>query len=236
LTDIGSSRTTNEDDFFLSDDCKVWIVADGMGGQAAGETATRLAIAAIAESFNPSSSRATSIEMSDRLLTAVSAAQDRVLARSVSDPSCCGMGAAVVVCVLHGDALHICHVGDARCYIFADHTINQITQDHSVVGGMVRAGLLTADQARTHSDKGLLQQAIGLARGIKPEVATRNLATGDRVLLCSDGLWEALSENEISVVLQSDGSMRQIASVLVDRANAAGGADNITAVAYEHQL
>lgn len=144
------------------------------------------------------------------------------------------MGSATLAAYLDGDVLHICHVGDVRCYILSSGSLAQITEDHSAVSDLVRQHVLTKDQARTHQDRGRLQQAIGLTRGIKPDLNVRELKPGNRVLLCSDGLWESLPDDEIATVLGCDGSMRQLASVLVDRANSAGGEDNTTVVVYEH--
>ena len=230
ITDIGSSRSDNQDRFFIASDLSTWIVADGMGGLAVGDLAAELTITAIAGDLEASSGR-----VSERLLGAVNAAQSRVLAYSHEVGVTGGMGAAVVVALLDGNTLHVAHVGDARAYVLANEVLTPLTQDHSVAAAMVRAGIMSSDQARRHPDKALLQQAVGLARGILPALATYELSCGDRVLLCSDGLWEALSDAELAEVLRSDGSMRQLASVLVQRAIEASGGDNVTVVTYEHQ-
>jgi protein phosphatase len=118
--------------------------------------------------------------------------------------------------------------------VFTENTLRLITNDHTVVGSLVRKGVLTPEAARIHENRSALQQAVGLPRGITPDFGHWVLKEGDRVLICSDGLWEPLPETEISEVLAADGSMRQIATVLVDRAIVAGGDDNITAVVYRH--
>jgi protein phosphatase len=109
-----------------------------------------------------------------------------------------------------------------------------MTQDHSLVGALVQAGELTTEEARVHPRKNEILQAVGLAQGIVPDANTRTLNAGDCVLLCSDGLWEALADEEINSIMEWEGSMRQRAIQLVNRANAAGGQDNITVVLYEH--
>jgi protein phosphatase len=237
VTDIGKSRMANEDGYFLSADCKLWIVADGMGGHAAGKLASTLTIQAIAHSMSVAGTRApASTAMSpDHCLTkAFDSAQAQVAGRGLSDAACLGMGSTAIAGVVYDEALHVCHVGDARAYHFSQGQLRRLTNDHSLVWRLVTAGLITPDQARLHPERGKITQAIGMHAGVKPDVTRVSLTPGDRVLLCSDGLWEALTEQEISTIVGSKGSMLELASMLVDQANAAGGPDNITAVLYEH--
>ena len=240
VTDVGKCRSNNEDQFFLSGDGRLWIVSDGIGGQAAGEVASALTIKAISDSmssvdavneaYSPQS-------VCDRLATAFAAAQEAVSAHAMKDDGCKGMGCTAIAAFVDGDSLHICHIGDVRCYHLAEGEFKRLTEDHSWVWEkLVMTGLLTPEQARSHPDRGKVTRGIGLARqsGGEPSQTAVTLKHGDRVLLCSDGLWEALPDDVIAAVVGSDGSMRQLASVLVDRANAAGGEDNITVILYEH--
>ncbi len=234
ITDVGPCRPNNEDNFYLSPDGPLWIVADGMGGQAAGELASALAIEAIAESVNSLGSQSLDVSAGEILANAFALAQKRVLNYGAEHEECRGMGCALLAAHIQKDLLHVCHVGDVRCYVWSVGTLRKITEDHSVVGHLLEMGMLTSEQARQHQDRGRLRQAIGLPRGIKPDLNAHQLNRGDRVLLCSDGLWDALPDDEIAAVLASPGSMRQLATVLVDRAIAAGAEDNITALLYEH--
>ena len=248
VTDIGKSRRSNQDDYFLSKDCTLWVVADGVGGHAAGEVASMLTIQAIAEVMDsagtseervlgdPRGTTSASVSMSsgESLMRAFAEAQERVLGRSRKDPRCQEMGSTVIAGLLRGDALHICHAGDTRGYHFSQGQLRCLTNDHSFVWNLVRAGLLTPDQARVHPHRGTITQAIGMHGGVRPDVTSVNLAQGDRVLLCSDGLWEALADSEIEMILGQNGSMLEVASTLVERANASSGRDNITAVLYKH--
>jgi protein phosphatase len=238
VTDVGRRRRNNEDEYFLSTDCRLWIVADGMGGHAAGEIASALTVQAIAKSVD-SAGGETSVHdgayISDRLMDAFALAQDWVSGCSLKDGNCKGMGSTAIAGVRHGEALHICHVGHVRAYHLSEGRLRHITNDHSWVWQeLVMTGSLTSDQVRSHPKRRLLTQAIGALRGISPESTNVTLRAGDRILLCSDGLWEALADEEIGAVIGSRGPMRHLASALVDRANAAGGNDNITAVLYEH--
>ena len=144
------------------------------------------------------------------------------------------MGSAVAAVYRDGDSLHVCHAGDVRCYLYSSGALTRVTDDHSVVEHLVRSQLLTAENARFHPERHRLEQAVGIPLGFAPSVTFQPLQSDDRVLVCSDGLWGMLSDSEIAQILSSEGSMRQIATVLADRANAAGGHDNITVVLYRH--
>lgn len=237
VTDVGRVREHNEDTFYVSEDGRLLIVADGMGGHAAGEVASGLAIDTIVELFSeenddalPSdagqveSFLAQALETADRII--LEAAQE-VEARR-------GMGTTVIVGYIFQDVLHTCHVGDVRAYVRNADGLAQITDDHSLVGALVRAGHITADEARVHPQKNEILQAVGTPRGITPSVHARTLSEGDVVVLCSDGLWEAISDDELVEVLAQEISLQERAERLVDRANDAGGNDNITVVLYEH--
>lgn len=237
ITDVGRVRDHNEDTFHVSEDGRLLIVADGMGGHEAGEVASALAVEVVAEFFATKRQQATdssaeSIEL--LLVEAFTTAHQEVLEAARSREGCRGMGTTLITACVHGDQLYICHVGDVRCYVRTATGLEQVTQDHSVVGALVLAGELTSEEARVHPRKNEILQAVGLSNGIIPEVSSRTLSNGDRVLLCSDGLWEALSDEEICAIVDWDGSMRQRAIQLVDRANEAGGHDNITVVLYQH--
>jgi protein phosphatase len=237
VTDIGTRRASNEDRFFVSDDGRLWIVADGMGGQAAGEIASTLAVDAIVESMStvPSSDEPSDRDrVSVHLLRAMASAQDAVLEYGALHEGCGGMGSAVLAAYLDGDRLHLCHAGDVRCYVLSRGVLAQVTRDHSLAALLVHSGLLSAEQARSHSGRGMLEQAIGRYRGFNPARNCHDLLADDRVLLCSDGLWDALGDEEIAAFLSCDAPAGQIATDLTDRANACGGHDNITAVVYRH--
>ena len=236
VTDIGRCRSKNEDGFFLSIDGRLWIVADGMGGHAAGDVASTMTIQAIADSMDavrPIAARA-GTDAGHLLMGAFANAQEWVSCRSRSDDECRGMGSTAIAAIVRGEELHVCHVGDARGYHLSEGQFRRLTNDHSLVWDLVMSGLLTPEQARCHPHRGRIKQAIGMVSGVQPEVTSLMLKPADRVLLCSDGLWEALTEKEIGRIVGADGSMMELASLLVQKADMASGQDNITAVLYEH--
>jgi protein phosphatase len=206
-----------------------------MGGHAAGDVASAMTIKAIADAMNavgPIAANGT--DAGHLLMGAFANAQEWVSDRSRSDDECRGMGSTAIAGFLHGEVLHLCHVGDARGYHFSGGQLRRLTNDHSLVWDLVMSGLLTPEQARCHPHRGRIKQAIGMVSGVQPEVTSLMLRPADRVLLCSDGLWEALTEEEIRRVVGADGSMMELASILVEKADMASGQDNITAVLYEH--
>jgi protein phosphatase len=233
VTDIGKCRRNNEDQYFLSSDGNLWIVADGMGGHAAGEVASAITIEAIV-AFLGSAEPRTAVAAGDRLVKAFDAAQDSVSERSRLDAECRGMGSTAIAGLVDGEELNICHVGDVRAYHWSANQFKRITNDHSLVWDLVLSGLLTPEEARIHPQRSKVTQAIGQTQRFKPDLAKLMLKPGDRVLLCSDGLWEAVADQDLRVLVSSDCSMREMAMLLVDKANAAGGKDNISAVLYEH--
>jgi PPM family protein phosphatase len=236
VTDIGKLRANNEDAYLLSPSGGLWIVADGMGGHAAGEVASALTVEAIADAIDATDASPPSAGPAGhriRLLEAFAHANARVFSRGLANKECEGMGSTAIAGLMNGEALHLCHVGDARGYHLSKGKFRRITNDHSLVWQLVMSGLLNPEQARLHPHRGRVTQAIGMA-SVKPEVTSLTLKTADRVLLCSDGLWEALPEPEIGNIVASSGSMLELASMLVDRANTESGKDNITAILYEH--
>lgn len=237
ITDVGQIRPHNEDAFYLSADGRLLIVADGMGGHNAGEVASALAVEAMVEllgDYSTTTPPASEEAMGQFLVGAFETAHERVLKAAEHQENCDGMGTTLILGYVCRDRLYTCHVGDVRCYVRTGTGLRQITQDHSVVGDLIRAGYLRPEEARRHPRRNEILQAVGLVTGIVPELHTVELASGDQVLLCSDGLWEELEDEEIETVLGRDGSMCQRATQLVDLANAAGGWDNITVVSYEH--
>lgn len=238
ISDVGRVREHNEDLVHLSDEGRLMILADGMGGYAAGEVAAALAVAAIAEHFDAavgSLKDATGDALPLAMQAAMNAAQQRVLAVAESQEGKKDMGCTLIQACIRDDTLYTCHVGDVRAYLWRGQTLRALTRDHSVVAELIAAGDLAPDQARAHPAKNVVLRAIGMATGFEADINTCSLQDGDRVLLCSDGLWEMLSDLAIASIIGADGSMRQIAMQLVDRANDVGGSDNVSVVLYEYR-
>jgi len=238
ITDVGRGKSHNEDLVHLSGDGRLMAVADGMGGHASGQAASALAILVVSECLQPllaSSEFPDTGSLESEMRRAMDEAQCRVLAEGRDQAAGEAMGCTMIVACTRGNTLYTCHVGDVRAYLWKGGELCALTRDHSVVAELVAAGELTPDQARSHPAKNEVLQAVGMPDGFEPSMNEAALDPGDRVLLCSDGLWESLSDHEISAIVGGEGSMRQIATQLVDRANDGGGRDNISVLMYEHK-
>lgn len=229
LTDPGLARKSNEDVFGIALGGLGWIVADGMGGRNAGEIAAALAVEEIEAAIETHSASA-----QERLRAGFLRAQRRVLAQGSAAPSLAGMGAAVVAGILEGDVLHVGHSGDARAYLARSGEMRRLTRDHSSISKLIALGKLTWEEARGRPGRSRLTQAVGTRESFAPEFVCVPLEQGDVVLLCSDGLWDEISEREIREVLLADAAAPQMANILLARALAAGGRDNVTLVLYRH--
>jgi protein phosphatase len=239
MTHPGRIRKNNED-FFLADPQKdVYIVADGMGGHLAGEVASQNATESVDRFF--SEKRMDAIRMDEEQIQAsmrasLVEAHRLIQEMGAQDKSRRGMGCTIVMGLIAGETLHLCHVGDARAYIANAAGIHLATTDHSVVMAMVGAGRMTMEEARNSPFKNEITMAIGGGAPLIPEYARHPLCPGDRVLLCSDGLWDMLSDARILEVLTQPGlSAKDICHQLVKEANEAGGRDNITVLVIMHR-
>ncbi len=236
-TDVGLVREHNEDAFYVSGDGRLLVVADGMGGHMAGEVASALAVDTLRDVLQATRRRemdAGEAEAAAVLRAAFDAAHRRVLEAAEARPECRGMGTTLILGYVSGDALHTCHVGDVRCYIRGADGLLQVTDDHSVVAALVRSGKLSPAAARVHTRRHEILQAVGLGSGITADVHARGLRPGDLVLLCSDGLWEMVPDDQIGAILDNGHSLRDRVQALLDGANRAGGRDNVTVVLYQH--
>lgn len=225
-SDVGRVRTRNEDsfgEFSRPDGSKLWVVADGMGGHRAGETASRLTVETVGEVF----SRAPT-PSEDALREALEAANARVHELAVENPEFSGMGTTAVVLLLAADGTgFVAHVGDSRLYRYRDAALRPLTRDHSVVAELERRGLLTADEAAVHPRRNEIIRSVGIEATVDVEIAPLEIRPGDRYLLCSDGLSGMVDETEIAVILD-EAEPAEAARRLIERANEHGGQDNVT--------
>ncbi len=211
-----------------------------MGGHAAGEVASRIAVEAIRDSVKGSDiakargSATGAVVESDAgqaLVDAIDFANREVLRQAASDPKLQGMGTTVVAALLSGDALHLAHVGDSRIYLFRGSELKRLTRDHSMVEDMVAAGQITALQARTHPFRNVVTRALGTKDAVEAGISRLVPKPGDVVMLCSDGLTSMLEDAAIAEVLDANiGSPFSSAEALVKAANEAGGDDNVSVV------
>jgi PPM family protein phosphatase len=227
LTDTGRRRMRNEDAYVFEP--PLFAIADGMGGARAGEIAAGIAAAALRDGRGEASDEAS-------LEAVIAEANRRVWERSIADPSTAGMGTTVTVALVDAAAEQIVfgHVGDSRAYRLRGDELEQITTDHSLVAELVESGVLTPEEAERHPQRSAITRAVGTEQAIEVDVFTVPAEQGDLVLLCSDGLTDMLSEEDIGAALLEAGrDPEEAARKLVAAANTRGGEDNITVVLFE---
>ena len=218
LTDIGLHRSTNEDAFVAAP--PLFAVADGMGGAQAGEVASHLALESLVEA----------VAADAALPDAALAANAAVFQRSRTDRSHSGMGTTLTAALLRADRLEYAHIGDSRLYLWRDETLEQVTDDHSLVGEMVRGGHLTREAALSHPQRSILSRALGTEPRAAIDSGEVALAAGDAVVLCSDGLYSMVPDATIAAVLAAVDDPSRVARQLVREAKNEGGHDNITVI------
>lgn len=236
MTDIGLRRENNEDCFLVRSDRRVFIVADGMGGHNAGEIASAEAVKALDAFFVSDILERMKVDptCSEQLMAdAFRDVNRRIYEMSQANSDYREMGCALIMALIVGGSLHTCHVGDVRCYICSKSAICQLTNDHTEVAEAVRAGGMTKEEARTSRLRSILTQAIGQPTPVKPEYHLYNLKDDERVVLCSDGLWDMLPDSKIHTIVTGKRKINEICKELIAEANAAGGKDNITVVVFE---
>jgi PPM family protein phosphatase len=231
-TDVGRVRTVNQD--MALERNNLYAVADGMGGHVGGEVAARVAVETLEQAFERSPSLA-------GLRQAFSEANTAVWERSQSDTDLRGMGTTLTAMALVGsagahDVLALANVGDSRAYIFSDGQIVQVTDDHSLAEERMRHGEMTHEEAAVHPQRHILTRALGVSPDVEADMWELELRTGDRVLLCSDGLSNEVDTEEIAAVLGRVDDPAEAARRLVEEANEHGGADNITVVVVDVQV
>jgi serine/threonine protein phosphatase PrpC len=239
LTDVGRQRQHNEDTFLVQPDAQLFLVADGMGGHAAGEIASKIAAETISEfiittkedegtwphAYDERYRRST-----NRLMTALRLANTRVLEAMRKDARLRGMGTTVVASLIDGDLASIAHVGDSRAYLIREGQMSRITNDHSWVFEQVQAGMLTEAEAEKHPLRNVITRALGGALTVNPEASEYQVRESDTILLCSDGLTGMVPEDEILRIVTEHENVQEACRALIDFANARGGYDNVTAI------
>lgn len=218
-THVGRVRTSNEDSYLVDDQLGIFAVADGMGGHAAGEVASSVALDAIQGSLQSGST----------IDTAVSLANASVREQAAENPDLAGMGTTLTLLSIVGTPT-IGHVGDSRAYRLRNGTLQLLTDDHSLVAELVRAGRLTPEQAATHPRRSIITRALGADENVTVDLVPVEILEGDRILLCSDGLPTMISDDAIRAALSNPADVPDIAQNLIELANAAGGEDNVTVI------
>jgi protein phosphatase len=238
-TNVGQVRNNNEDNLgiWALNGVVIALVADGMGGAAAGEEASRLTLEAVQANFLGTARGAEDLsmwsesELSKRLADAIRDANRAILDKASSNPLFKGMGTTSTLLLVRGNRAIIAHVGDSRVYqVYARGEIKQLTIDHSFVQALVASGHITEDQARTHPMGNVLYRALGQSPDLDVDIFTAFLHSGDRIVMCSDGLTRHLFAEDIVEIIQQDVNPHDASSHLIDLANQRGGEDNISVI------
>jgi serine/threonine protein phosphatase PrpC len=237
-SDVGLKRSHNEDAFCTDPQLGLYVVCDGMGGGNAGEVASGLAVEVIEkhmrEAFHDPALPmigyydSAFFQQTNRLASAIRLANHAINLEAQNQPRYTGMGTTVVSAVLRGQVLSIAHVGDSRMYLIRGNSIQPLTADHSLVAEQVREGLLTEEEAERSSRKHIVTRALGVETTVDVELGEVPVASGDIVLLCSDGLTREVKPGDILQTVRGQRDLQALSERLIEMANAAGGDDNTT--------
>ena len=236
-TDIGKVRASNQDSFLVisNDEIALAVVCDGMGGHSGGDIASDLAVNSIKTKLE-SELKLTPIKERniEKLITLlINHANEVIFSKALVTSELRGMGTTIVLAFIVGDDIYIAHVGDSRAYILFEDTFKRATKDHSVVQEMIDSGELTEQQADQHPYKHVITRVLGVAPEIKIDFSTYKINEPRKILLCTDGLSNELSDLDIKNVLEEDLTPEQMCEKFIEKANNNSGKDNITAVVID---
>jgi protein phosphatase len=241
-TDVGMKREHNEDSFLINEDLGLYVVCDGMGGHAGGETASRLAVQTIERELisarlraqDPFLSKAPLADspLAAALREAVEGACAAVFRTSRANTELAGMGTTCISLLVNGASALVGHVGDSRAYLVRDGEVHQLSEDHSLVNEQVRAGLLSSEEARQSRLKNIITRSVGFEEDVLVDLVGVETRAGDKFLLCSDGLSNLVENEEIRDALVQE-TLADVPERLIKLANARGGDDNITVIAVQ---
>jgi protein phosphatase len=237
VTDVGRKRDHNEDTFLCNDELRLYAVADGMGGHLGGERASRMAVEILEKEMKralerglgppPAAGAPHPVAVALRDVTMVAARA--IYEAAHTDAQHTGMGTTLTAAAFHNQHLTLCHVGDSRAYVYRDGRARQLTEDHSWIQEQVRAGLLSPDDAMVSRFRNIITRSVGFEPSVEPDLITVPVEPGDCYLLCSDGLSNYLTSDEIGNALTAR-FYEAVGPALVEMANERGGDDNITCV------
>ncbi len=230
-SDTGKLRDSNQDAFFVMPDEGVFLVADGVGGHNFGELASRTAMSDVAEFIksNPMPLKMDDEKARDYFAKMVFQVNQHVHEMAEADVHSPMATTLIVLCILN-DKAYIINVGDSRAYLVRERMIMQVTEDHTFVQELLKKGIINEEQALVHPKRNMITRAIGAEERVKPDFFVFNVKSGDIILLCTDGLYNELTDQEICGIVVEGGSMRDVCAELVDTANDYGGRDNTTIV------
>lgn len=224
-TDVGRVRKENQDSYYISPTYQYSIIADGMGGHNGGEVASQMAISLLRAYIDKQSPK-NQQQVIKMLKSGFVEVNGIIFGMSMEDDALQGMGTTLIACYLIDQSAVIAHVGDSRLYHISDQKIEQVTKDHSIVEQLVDQGSITPEQAKTHPQKNMITRAIGTDAEVEADVYIISVKEHDIMLLCTDGLTNLVTADEIYALVKTSDDPQQ----LVDLANTRGGSDNITVI------
>ena len=231
-SDRGKRRQNNEDSCFVMPKEQVYIVADGVGGENGGETASSLAVSSIAQCVKEKKLH----KMKDQeeicftIKECVEFANRKIINYAQKHEENIGMATTLVLCCIKDDKAYFANAGDSRAYIFRGGELFQITEDHSVVSTLLKKGAISQEEAARHENKNMITKALGAENQVNADYYQTDIKPGDVVLLCTDGLYNEVPEDEIKMAIKEIDNMNNLAEILIKMANYHGGGDNVTAV------
>ncbi len=238
-TSVGRVREHNEDNFCIEEGHNIFVVADGMGGHAAGEVASKIAVETVVDFLRNMDEDATwpfdskpdlSFE-GNKLATAIRMGNRRVAKAVEENSAYMGMGTTLISLFIKGKTAYIGHVGDSRAYLIREGNLDCLTMDHSWINSQLQAGAITAEMARKHPLRNVITRALGSDEDVAVDIIEKPLRKGDMYLLCSDGLNSMLSDEDIlDIIMKNQNDVRAASSQLIDSANNKGGEDNTTVI------
>lgn len=234
-SDVGRRRNTNQDYasvFTNQEGIKLAILADGMGGHRAGDIASQMAVLNLGNAWEEQD-LTDDEKIAQWFIQAIQEENALIYQRGQEQPEYNGMGTTIVAAALSEERFTIAHVGDSRAYLIRDGKIIQLTEDHSLVNELVKSGEISEEMAVNHPRKNILTRSVGMPGTVEVDVSTYIWQLKDRLLLCSDGLTNMLSEEMIKTIVNQEGTLSDKVTELINQANEAGGADNITVLLIE---
>ena len=231
-TDVGNVRSNNEDVFYVSEACRFCLVADGMGGAAAGEVASGI-FAETAKAVFAGHDGLSEENTIARVQTTFKLANDKILKHVGRNPQNQGMGCTAELLAFVQESFIIGHVGDSRTYRLRNNSLKQLTKDHSLVQEQLDQGLITPEEAQHHAMRNVILRAVGVNDTVALDILKGRQKPGDRFLLCSDGLTDMVAESQILETMSAQGPLHEKSEALIRLAKQAGGKDNVTVALSE---
>jgi protein phosphatase len=228
-SEVGITRSENEDSYVMLPDCGVFIVADGVGGRAAGAVASEMAVRIIAAEIG-SPGGLSDTEVGDRMRLGIRNANEAIFNRAISEHDKWGMGTTATTLVLKPGGYVVAQVGDSRAYRLRNGLLSQLTKDHSYIQELVDAGILTSSRARNHPYKNVISRCVGTGVNVVPDIYRGSVEQGDTFLVTSDGLTGMLEDADLAGILSSDGDPQLWVDRMIGEANRRGGLDDITVI------